>query len=72
MEDKTYIIDLTFETWQNQIWFCNSIDDGNSDRRWSDAKQTLDEVGDRCSNASNFFNETVKHFEKYGFTRIQK
>ena len=68
----TYIINLAFDTWQNQVWFCDTLQDDCSDRRWADAKQTLEDVGERCSNASEFFNETVKHFEEYGFVRIQK
>lgn len=68
----TYIINLTFDTWQNQVWFCDTLQDDRSDRRWADAKQTLEDVGERCSNASDFFNEVVKHFEEYGFVRIQK
>ena len=72
MPRDTYIINLAFDTWQNQVWFCDTVQDECSDRRWSDAKQTLEDVGERCSNASDFFNEAVKHFEEYGFVRIQK
>ena len=68
----TYIINLAFDTWQNQVWFCDKLQDGRSDRRWADAKKSLEDVGERCSNASEFFNESVKHFEEYGFVRIQK
>lgn len=72
MRRDTYIINLAFDTWQNQVWFCDTLQDDSSDRRWSDAKQTLEDVGERCSNASDFFGEAVKHFEEYGFVRIQK
>lgn len=80
MAKETYIIDLTFGTWQNQIWFCDGklCESGEpcetevSDRRWADAKQTLEDVGEHCTNPSEFFNEAVKHFEKHGFIRIQR
>ncbi len=72
MADNVFIIDLAFGTWQNQIWFCDTIDDGNADRRWTDAKQELESVGDHCSNSNEFFLEAVKHFEKHGFVRIQR
>ena len=72
MAKETYIIDLAFGTWQNQIWFCDNENADSSDRRWTDAKQALEDVGEHCSNPSDFFNEAVKHFEKYGFTRIQR
>lgn len=68
----TYIINLAFDTWQNQVWFCDKLQDDRSDRRWADAKKSLEDVGERCSNASDFFHEAVKHFEEYGFVRIQK
>ncbi len=72
MVRNTYIINLAFDAWQNQVWFCDTMSDESSERRWADAKQTLENVGERCSNPSEFFNEAVKHFEKYGFVRIQK
>ena len=72
MPRDTYIINLAFDAWQNQVWFCDTVQDDCSDRRWSDAKQTLEDIGEHCSNASDFFNEAVKHFEEYGFVRIQK
>lgn len=72
MAKNTYIIDLAFGTWQNQVWFCNVEEEESSDRRWTDAKQALEDVGEHCSNASEFFTEAVKHFEKYGFVRIQR
>lgn len=72
MAKQTFIIDLAFGTWQNQIWFCDIGEDESAERRWTDAKQALEEVGEHCSNSNEFFNEAVKHFEKYGFTRIQR
>lgn len=72
MADNVFIIDLAFGTWQNQVWFCDTEGEDNSDRRWTDAKQELENVGDHCSNSNEFFNEAVKHFEKYGFVRIQR
>lgn len=72
MAKETYIIDLAFGNWQNQIWFCDNDSSDSSERRWTDAKQALEEVGEHCGSPSEFFNEAVKHFEKYGFMRIQR
>ncbi len=72
MAENVYIIDLAFGTWQNQVWFCDMEQDNDADRRWTDAKQSLEDVGDHCSNANEFFNEAVKHFKKFGFIRIQR
>ena len=72
MVKETYIIDLAFGTWQNQIWLCDKQDAESSEMRWTDAKQSLEDVGEHCSNSNEFFNEAVKHFEKFGFVRIQR
>lgn len=72
MAKNTYIIDLAFGTWQNRVWFCDMGEVDSSDRRWTDAKQALEDVGEHCSNPNEFFKEAVKHFEKYGFARIER
>ena len=49
MADGTYIIDLAFGTWQNRIWLCDKEEADSADRRWTDAKQSLEEVGELCT-----------------------
>lgn len=73
-EKKAYIINLTFGTWQNQLWFCGTEnEDGeNLDDDFEKAKQTLEMVGNECSNSNEFFYKAVEHFKSYGFSRIQK
>ena len=71
MAKKLYSITLRFGSWQNLVCFAGD-DDELAEIRWAEAKKALEEVGPRCSNSSIFFDEAVKHFEKCGFTRIQK
>ena len=71
MAKKLYAITLSFGPWQNQLCFSGE-DDELAEIRWADAKKELEEVGSRCTGSSQFFDEAVKHFEKYGFSRIQK
>lgn len=71
MDNQAYIINLAFGAWQNQLWF-TSVEDSDSQHRWADAKQSLEEIGSRCTNSNEFFLAAVRHFEEYGFQRIQK
>ncbi len=66
---KPYIINLQFGTWQNQLWF---MGDEGRDEEFSRAEKGLDEIGDSCTNSSDFFDKAVKHFEGLGFARIYK
>lgn len=75
MKKKAYIINLTFKTWQNQIWFCatdENADEESTDADFEKAEKSLDAVGDICKNSNEFFNKAVEHFENCGFSRIQK
>ncbi len=71
MAKKAYIINITHGAWNNQLWFSGE-DDDLTERKWVDAKKSLEEVGSQCSNSNKFFSEAVKHFEEYGFVRVQK
>lgn len=66
-----YTITLCFGSWQNLLCFSGENDE-LAEIRWADAKKELEDVGSRCTNSSQFFDEAVKHFEKYGFHRVQK
>lgn len=71
MAKKTYIINLQFGTWTNQLWFSGE-DSEIAQNKWADAKRELERIGDSCSNSNEFFLKAVAHFESCGFTRIQK
>lgn len=68
---KPYIIGLEFGTWSSEVWFSGK-DNPETAEKWAEAVATLKTVGDTCSNPNEFITEASEHFEKYGFTRIQR
>lgn len=44
----------------------------DNDKKWEEACNNLEEVGDSCSSAPEFFEKAVEHFAKYGFERIAR
>ena len=68
---KPYIIGLKFGTWHSEVWFSGE-DDEETAAKWSEAVNGLSAVGKECTNSNEFIVEASEHFEKYGFTRIQR
>lgn len=68
---KPYIIGLKFGTWNSEVWFAGE-DNDETKAKWDNAVERLEEVGKSCANPNDFINEACEHFEKYGFTRIQR
>ena len=69
--NKPYIIGLEFGTWHSEVWFSGE-DNDETTAKWNDAVSGLSAVGERCANPNEFIEEACEHFEKYGFTRIQR
>ncbi|MDR0223059.1 MAG: hypothetical protein LBI38_05965 [Oscillospiraceae bacterium] len=66
--NNAYILNLKFGTWENQLWFA-----GEKDKKaWSSAVAELDEIGDGCSGANEFFLKVTDFLEGRGFYRIEK
>jgi len=68
---KAYVVNLTFGTWKNQIWFMGGDADENSET-FEKAKKTLPAASVDCISSSDFFHRACNHFESHGFLRIQK
>lgn len=68
---KPYIIGLKFGTWHSEVWFSGE-DNPQTAEKWNSAVSELSSVGERCANPNEFIGEACEHFEKYGFTRIQR
>ncbi len=68
---KPYIIGLEYGTWSSEVWFSGE-DNTETAEKWKEAVGGLKAVGDGCSNPNDFIVEACEHFEKYGFTRIQR
>ncbi|MBR5089138.1 MAG: hypothetical protein IK093_06905 [Ruminiclostridium sp.] len=69
--NKPYIICLQFGTWRNELWF-SAPDSETCSERWKKAVDTLPAVSEQCTSSNEFMTDAVKHFENYGFTRIQR
>ena len=68
---KAYIVNLSYGTWKNQIWFMGGDEDENSEA-FDKAKKLLPDISKDCKNSNEFFQRTCVHFESRGFLRIQK
>lgn len=68
---KPYIIGLKFGTWHSEVWFSGE-DNEETAAKWNEAVDGLSAVGGRCANPNEFIEEACEHFEKFGFTRIQR
>lgn len=68
---KPYIIGLEFNTWHSEVWFSGE-DNPETEEKWQEAIAGLRKIGDNCVNPNEFIVEACEHFEKYGFTRIQR
>ncbi|MCH5323849.1 MAG: hypothetical protein J1E39_01425 [Eubacterium sp.] len=71
MKTKTYIINLKYGIWENQLWLVGE-DSPEWEKKWDDAKAGLDELADNSRGSGEFFTKAIEHFGSYGFTRIQK
>lgn len=69
--NKPYIIGLKFGTWRSEVWFSGS-DDRGTEEKWQEAVNGLTEIGTGSANSNDFLSAAVAHFEKNGFTRIQR
>jgi hypothetical protein len=71
MAKKAYIITLSYGSWRNQLWF-SAEEDYHTQKKWNEIIKALDELGDTCSHAGDYFDRSLKLFEENGFVRIQK
>ncbi len=71
MKSKTYIINLKFGIWENQLWLVGK-DTPEDEQKWEEAKSKLDAVAQVSRGSGEFFTKAIEHFASYGFTRIQK
>lgn len=68
---KGYSIRLKFELMMKDLYFQIEDEEG-ADEKWEKACEGLEEVGDSCSNAPEFFEKATVHYAKFGFQRIAK
>jgi len=68
---KNYVTKLRFNTMEKRVWFVGQ-DNEETAQRFKDACIRLNEIGDTCTEWTDFFNKAITHFNQHGFTRIKK
>lgn len=68
---KVYILNIEFESWQNQLCFMNS-DDSETEEKWQKAIQKIDSLKNSYEDAMKFQSEVIDYLKDLGFIRIQK
>lgn len=68
---KGYSIRLKFGMQLKDFYF-QIEDNGETDKKWEEACDGLEEVGDSCTDAPEFFDKVVKHYATFGFERVAK
>lgn len=68
---REYILNIDFETWQNQLWFIN-LDDSETEEKWQKAIKEIDSLKDSYKDAIKFQTEVIDYLKDLGFIRIQK
>lgn len=69
--EKAYIANLKFGITQKQIWFM-AEDNEEMNEKWKTACRQLNEVGDKCTEPTEFFSSAIEHFNSFGFIQIAK
>ena len=67
----TYILNIKFENWQNQLWFMNE-NTPEVKEKWQKALKEIDSLKNSSNDAISFQNNVIEHLKKLGFIRIQK
>ena len=69
--EKAYVANLKFDIIQRQIWFV-AEDNNEMNEKWKTACIKLNEIGDKCTEPTEFFSSAIKHFEGHGFIHVVK
>ena len=68
---KEYILNIEFETWQNQLWFM-SEENSETEEKWKNAMNNVESLKNSSEDANSFQNNIIEYFRSLGFIRIQK
>lgn len=68
---KEYILNIKFETWQNQLWFIGE-DTSETEEKWKKAINNIKVLEKSSEDEISFQSNVIEYFKKLGFIRIQK
>lgn len=68
---KSYAIRLKFKTMMKDFYF-EGDDSPECMEKWDQACRELNDIGDSCQSAVEFFEKAKANFASYGFIRVAK
>ncbi len=68
---KEYILNIKFESWQNQLWFMNK-DTEEVRKKWQESFEVLEKMKKECKEPMEYQDRVTDYLKKLGFLRIQK
>ena len=68
---REYILNINYETWQNQLWFMN-YDNKETIENWKKLINKIDTIKQSYSNCLDFQSGVIDYLKQYGFIRVQK
>jgi len=71
MTKKLYIVTLKYKSWRKKMYF-EGDDDDDTQKKFDEACDSLEKVGDGCQDYLDFLDKSKKHYKSYGFQRVAK
>ena len=68
---KTYILNIHYKNWTNQLWFENE-DNELMQKRFEEAIENLENLREMSSDCYDFQDRVIEYFKTLGFERVQK
>ncbi len=68
---ESYILNIKFKNWQNQLWFMNE-NTPEVRKKWKEAINKIDSLKNSSNDAISYQNNVIEYFKNLGFIRIQK
>lgn len=68
---KEYVLNLTLDNWENQLWFSNE-DTTKIKKLWQEAIKQVEKLKENVNDPIILQNKVIEYFESIGFKRIQK
>ena len=60
---ESYILNIKFENWQNQLWFMNE-NTPEVKGKWKEALKKIDSLRDSSDDAMSFQNKVIDYLKK--------
>lgn len=68
---KEYILKITFNNWQNQLFFMSN-ETPETGKKWKEALSKIEKMKEKCKEEIEYQNKVIEYLQVQGFIRIQK